>query len=291
MTTPTARYLWQLLEPYHALTYFAPESHRAYEEVGLRGFWRGYFAGRAAPLGPVGAGVVTACFYGFHPDFVARAVPAVWSMISPSAAVECRLAGAQTAIGRILAGDDPAPLAAAAEVLRPAVERCTAAGRVLFAANRELAWPDRHELALWHAATIVREHRGDGHVAALVAAGIGPCEAHVLRLAADGSPPESIRPYRGWDDDDWAAANERLRVRGWLDEQGHATGRGRDAHAEVEARTDEVAGELARHVRDEDLSQLAAVLAPLVRRIATTGSVPYPNPIGVPPLDGGDGSG
>jgi hypothetical protein len=123
-------------------------------------------------------------------------------MITPAAAIERRLAGIQAAVERIFAGDGPARVGEAAELPRPALERCTAAGRVLFAANRELAWPEPPALALWHAATLVREHRGDGHVAALVTAGIEPCEAHVLRLAVDGSPPESIRPYRGWGDDE-----------------------------------------------------------------------------------------
>jgi len=70
-----ARRLWRLAEPLHAIVYFASEAHRALEEVGLRGFWRGYFAGRAAPMGAVGAGVVTASFLGFHPAFVAERSP------------------------------------------------------------------------------------------------------------------------------------------------------------------------------------------------------------------------
>ena len=207
-----ARAVWSLAEPLHALTYFAPESPLAYEDAGLRGFWRGYFAGRAAPLGRTPAGVVTAIFFGFHPDFVARAIPSVWSLIDPADAIAARLDGVDRATAPRSSGPTFRPLHArrAADAVRAAVEAAPAAGRPLFGANRELAWPAAPHLALWHAATLLREHRGDGHVSALVAAGLDPCEAHVLRIADDGAPVDSIQPHRGWTEADWSAAEERL---------------------------------------------------------------------------------
>ncbi|MGQ0803947.1 MAG: SCO6745 family protein [Actinomycetota bacterium] len=285
MTSP-ARRLWPLAEPYHALTYFAPEALQAFEAVGLRGFWRGYFAGRAAPLGPVGPGVVTACFYGFHPDFVGRALPSIWSMASPESALSARLVGVDATLRRVFGADlaDPA-FAPAAELARRALEECGAAGRPLFAANAELEWPAEPHLALWHAATLLREHRGDGHVAALGVAGLDPCEAHVSQIAASGAPPETLQPYRGWSDEDWAAAAERLRTRGWLDRDGHLTADGSSGREQVEHETDRFAAEPLARLGEERTDQLLALLAPLTEQIVQAGDVPYPNPIGVPRPD------
>lgn len=275
--------LWQLVEPYHAVTYFAPEAQSEYERVGLRGFWRGYFAGRAAPLGPVGAGVVTACFFGFHPDFVARALPSIWSMADPATAIDARLAGVDAALRRLFDVELPRGDAGwAAAHVRDALAPSDARGRPLFAANRELDWPDEPHLALWHATTLLREHRGDGHVVALTAAGFDPCEAHITQVVSSGAPPDTIRPYRGWSDDDWGAAIERLRVRGWLGDDGSLTRAGRDARDRVERVTDRLAMEPLARLGATNLDALLELLTPLVRRLVATGTIPYPNPIGVP---------
>lgn len=279
-----ARALWQVAEPYHAVAYFAPEAQSEYERVGLRGFWRGYFAGRAAPLGPVGAGVVTACFFGFHPDFVARALPSIWSMATPAAALEARLAGVDAALRRILGDElprgDPARTLAA---LADAFGDCAVSGRPLFAANRELDWPAEPRLALWHAATLLREHRGDGHVAALTTAGIDPCEAHVTQVAASGASLDTIKPYRGWTDDDWAAAVERLRARGWLDDDGVLTTAGRAAREQLERDTDRLGSEPVERLGAANVDALLETFAALTGRLVDAGTIPYPNPIGVPP--------
>jgi len=282
VTTP-ARQVWQLAEPYHAVMYFAPEAHAAFERVGLRGFWRGYFAGRAAPLGPVGAGVVTASFFGFHPAFVARALPSIWSMVTPAVAMDARLAGVDDALRLIIGDDLPITgLRDAAARCRRALEACDPAGRPLFAANLEVDWPAEPQLALWHATTLLREHRGDGHVAALTLAGIDPCEAHVTQIAASGASPDTIQPYRGWNDGDWAAATERLRARGWLDDDGRLTADGRAGRERVEHDTDRLAAEPVDRLGDMGLETVAGVLAPLTARLVETGLIPYPNPIGVP---------
>lgn len=277
------RRLWQLLEPLHALTYFAPEAREAFERSGLRGFWRGYFAGRAAPMGAVGPGVVTACFFGFHPSFVARALPEIWSMASPDAALAARLAGIDAALRRAFDDELEASAAEAGALLRPALETTEPAGRPLFAANAALPWPSRPDLALWHAATLVREHRGDGHVVALTAAGLDPCEAHVSRLAADGSPPDSIQPYRGWGDEDWHATAERLRQRGWLEETGTLTRAGETVRQGVEDETDRLAAGVIDALGDDGFARLTELLTPIAERLRASGAIPYPNPIGVPP--------
>lgn len=265
------RRLWVSLEHLHAVTYFAPECHAAYEAIGLRGFWRGYFAGRAAPLGAVGSGVVVATFFGFHPDFVARAVPSVWSIATPDDAIAARLQGADNALARILG---PRDVAEAANQLRRALDRCEPYGRPLFAANAALGWPDEPREALWHGATLFREHRGDAHVAALTAAGIGPCEAHVLQVAFNGAPLDSIKPYRGWSEDDWTIATTTLVERGWLDPSGSITDGGRRERETIEDVTDR----LSMPATDALLDALRPI-------VANVHEIPYPNPIGLPPPD------
>jgi len=269
-----ARSFWQLYEPYHAITYFAPESSAAYEAVGLRGFWRGYFAGRAAPMGPVDAGVVVATFYGFRPDFVARAIPSVWELVSPQVALQARLDGIDAAVRRIFDVTEFSELAAFA---RRATEACGPHGRPLLAANAELDWPEQPHLVLWHACTLLREHRGDGHIAALVANELDPVEAHITQVAASGAPLDSITPYRGWDEGDWAAGAERLRARGLLDADGALTSTGRELRARVEDDTDRLAsGPLAAI----DGDRFASLMRPIAAHIFESGSVRFPNQIG-----------
>jgi hypothetical protein len=273
-----------LIEPYHAVTYFNPESDDAYAEIGLRGFWRGYFAGRAAPLGPVGPGVVTASFFGFEPGFVARALPSIWSIVTPKAAIEARMRGADRALRRLLGTEISSPaLAEAAALARRATDGARSHGRPLFAANAELDWPSDPHLVLWHAATLIREHRGDGHVAALSVAGLHPCEAHVSQVAASGAGLETIQPYRGWADADWAMGVEQLRSRGWLDDDdGHLTPQGRAGRDEIEATTNRLAMGPLERLGTEGTAHLLALLAPIADRLVRTDAIRYPNPIGVP---------
>jgi hypothetical protein len=281
---PPARALWQCVEPYHAITYFADEARAAFEAIGLRGFWRGYFAGRAAPLGEVQPGAVVALFYGFHPDFVARAIPGVWEIATPETVIAAREEGAGNALSSRLDVQDPAIVRAARLVLQ-ATDGCDPFGRALFAANHDLEWPRTPHVALWHGCTLLREHRGDGHVASLYAADVDPCEAHVLRLAVTGVGRESIAPYRGWGDDDWAAAADRLTERGWLTESGTTTLAGADAHAAIEADTDRMAEGPVRALGEDGLAELLAIMRPLAAVLAASGAIPFPNPIGVPPVD------
>lgn len=281
MDVHPARALWQVAEPYHAIVYFAPEARPVFEQAGLRGFWRGYFAGRAAPLGWVGAGIVTAVFHGFHPDFVARAVPDVWDRCGPTDALDARLDAVDAAVRAHL---EPAVVADAAATvladLRLLATSASVAGRPLYAGNLDLDEPDEAHLALWHLATLLRERRGDGHVAALVARDIAPTEAHLLRLAVAGLPLESVAPHRGWRAEDWDAAAAALRGRGWLAADGRATADGRAVHAAIEAETDRAA--LPRGADRDVVARVTAGLRPIAVALADA-VVPYPNPIGLPP--------
>jgi len=280
--------MWTLFEPIHAVTYFTPEGRSAYEQAGLRGFWRGYFAGRAAPLGAAGPAVVAASFFNFAPAFVARAIPGVWELITPEEALRVRLAGATSALGRLLAGQE-AQAATAARLLWRAIGELDFSGRVLASANAALPVPGDGKgdadggggglAGLWQAATLLREHRGDGHFAALAAADVDGCEAVVLRCGLD-LRREDMQPVRGWTDEAWDDALSRLAARGWVATGGTLTSAGLQAHAAVEDATDRAASRPWARLGPEATAEIAAALTPLARACATV--LPYPSPIGLP---------
>ena len=274
----TARSMWTLFEPIHGVTYFAPEARSAYEQAGLRGFWRGYFAGRAAPLGTASAAVVTASFFNFAPAFVARAIPGVWDLIPPEEALRVRLSGATEALGKLLAGQE-AGAAAAAGLLWQAIGELDFSGRVLASANAALPVPADGLGRLWQAATVLREHRGDGHFAALAAADIDGCEAVALRCCLD-LRREVLQPVRGWSDEAWDAALSRLAARGWVGAGGELTSAGREAHAAVENATDWAAARPWARLGPDDTAEIVTALTPLAQACAT--AIPYPSPVGVP---------
>ena len=275
-TMSAARAMWTMFEPVHDVTYFVPEALSAFTEAGLRGYWRGYFAGRAAPLGGARAAMVTASFYNFAPAFVGRAIPGVWDLITPEQAIAVREAGATAALRRLLAGRE-AEAAKAADLLWRAVEDLDFAGRVLSAANSELPVSADPLTRLWQAATLLREHRGDGHFAALAAADIDGCEAVVLRCAMDISR-DLMQPVRGWTDEQWGAAGARLIERGLVDEDGAVTDAGRVVHDAVEAATDQAAARTWRRIGAVGLAEVADVLLPLAEACAA--ALPEVIPVG-----------
>jgi hypothetical protein len=283
----TARRLWALGEPVHALSYFADESRAAGEAVGLTGFWNGYFAFRAGPLGAVGGEVVTATFYNFAPSFVARRVPAVWETVTPAAALAARLAGIDRAVRRILGEEwlSSADAEEAAELTRIAAEAIDPAGRPLAAANAGLPWPDAPHLVLWQALTTLREHRGDGHNAALLLREVGGAGAHVLASAAGRTDREWLMRARGWDEEAWAVAVAELADRGWIDADEKLTAEGTAMVAVLEADTDRLALDPWRALGDTRCDRLAELLAPIRRAIVAGGSWPTHNPIGAPEPD------
>ncbi|MGH9075504.1 MAG: SCO6745 family protein [Acidimicrobiales bacterium] len=280
---PTARSMWRLLEPLHAVTYFAPETADAFRSAGTKGFWMGYFGGRAAPMGEAIAPVVAATFFNFSPAMVARSVPDVWSFATPAQLLEARSTGATRALCRLLGplADSP-QLSAAAAMARRAVDGLVTAGRPLAAANASLPWPADEVAVLWQAATVLREHRGDGHVAALVVEGLDGCQAHVS-LAATGAVPRTVlQPNRGWTDQQWDDAERNLAQRGWLDRYGRATDEGMAGRAAVEAATDLLASDPWEQLGAADTTALAQALTPLTRAVLASGVIPEVNPMGLP---------
>ena len=270
--------MWTLFEPVHAVTYFAPQARSAFEEAGLRGFWRGYFAGRGAPLGPVNAAVAGASFFSFSPAMVTRAIPAVWELIPPAEALRVRQAGAVSALRSLLGGPD-FEVTAAADLLGRAAGGVDCAGRVLAAANAALPPPEDPIARLWEAATLLREHRGDGHFAAMATADIDGCEVLVLRCGLD-MRREDLQPIRGWTDEQWDAAAARLAARGWIAPGGTLTPAGQDVHATLEIATDQAAARPWTRLGPAAVTELTRVLTPIA--LACAQVVPYPSPIGVP---------
>jgi hypothetical protein len=295
-----ARIMWTLFEPVHVVSYFAPEARSAFEQAGLRGFWRGYFAGRAAPLGVPGTGAVIAAFYSFAPAMVSRAIPAIWDMITPAAALTAREAGAVASIRTLLdletSDEVPASVKSAADQLATAASGLDQAGRTLAGANIDLPVPDEPVARLWHAATLLREHRGDGHLAALVAADIEACEALALRAGVDrarshgagradahhaaGWSREQMQPIRGWTDEQWEQAAGRLVERGLLHPDGTATQGGLTLQRDVEGVTDVAAARPWATLGPARTEALTSLLEPIARACAAV--FPYPNPVGVP---------
>ena len=281
-----ARRLWALAEPYHALVYFSSECVAAGDAAGLRGFWQTYFAFRAAPLGAVAAETVTAIFYNFAPAFVARRVPAVWEAVSPAAALEARLGGVDAALRRVF-GEQWVRSGAAREAALLAGRAAAAvepAGRPLGFANAALPVPEEPHLALWQAITTLREHRGDGHNAALLEREVDGCAAHVLAAAAERTSREWLMKARGWDDAAWTAAAQRLAERDWLDGD-RLTPEGRAMVDLIEADTDRLASRPWRELGEEGCMRLAELLVPLRFAVADAGDWPAANPIGVPEPD------
>ncbi|MET7769705.1 hypothetical protein [Nocardia sp. NPDC005366] len=272
MAIHPARRIWTTLEPLHDVVYFGDGIRAAGVALGLRGFWQTYFAFRAAPLGRVSPGAVTAVFAGFHPDMVGRALPDAWSRTSPRRCLEARSAAATDVLRT--AGADDAECARAVELLRPALRAADPTGRPLFASNAELPLADDPVAALWQVATILREHRGDGHVAALVAAGVSGVRALVLQVAADKVSESVVRPARGWSPSQWAEIVAGLRADGLVTGEPSEpvlTADGAALLERVEAATDDAAWRGALSVlADDAVGDVLTCLAPLVRTVRAT---------------------
>lgn len=277
-----ARRFFDRIEPVHAVTYFAPEARAALDGLGYRGFWMGYFAARSAPLGRVPAAVVTALFYNFAPERVAKALPAAWEVAGPEAALHARQQSAVAALGTCGVRDgDGDDVRTAAELAAKAARDLPVDGRPLYAANTALEWPQNPVGMLWHASTLLREHRGDGHVAVLAAAGLSGRECNVLHAAAGRVPREMIMRSRDYDDAQWQRYTERLARRGLLDAAGELTATGRTLKQEIEDATDALALSALDALSDDEVETLFRTLTPITRAVVASGIVPGATPMGL----------
>ena len=269
-TAQLARTAHRYLEPLHTLVYFVPENSERYAALGVTGGMRGYFASRSAALGQVPAEVVIATFYNFAPAQVRKAIPSVWDVTSPDAVLAARLEGADAAVRRLLPDDVGSDaMARAAELAREATTALDVVGRPLFAAHAALPWPEPAHLQLWHAATLLREHRGDGHIAALVLEGLTGLEAAVSYVATGKSMPEDLmKATRGYSDEEWLAARARLQERGLLDGNGGLTADGQAMRDRIETQTDAAAVAPYAHLGSEGTQELIELCRPWARSVS-----------------------
>jgi hypothetical protein len=268
-----SRSLARLCGTFHNITYYTPAIRR-FADVGIPRYWHAYMAYRSAPLGAVPAPVVTALFFNFAPRMVEEAIPAVWEQITPAEALALRDRIVEGALRDSLGdGADGPAVARAATLARRAIEGCDVVGRPLFAAHLALPWPEAAHEQLFRACTLWREHRGDGHNAALAAAGLDGVECHVLMAARGVGSPDVIRRIRGWSAEEWAAACTRLEARGLVAADGTATDEGLAYRAEVEATTDRLSAEPRRRLGGDGCDELIALLDPLVAHLVARGDV------------------
>lgn len=259
----------------HAFMYFVPEADEELTKVGLRPGRMGYFASRSAPMGPVPAAVTTATFYNFNPEIVARHIPRAWGLASIEDILAARLRIADRALRRLL-GDEADQIPAvveAADLARTATIGLPVRGRPLFGGHAELDWPTEPHLVLWHAITLLREYRGDGHVAVLLTAGDSGLDALVMHTATGrGFTEQAAKATRGWSDEQWAAAVERLTARGLLDPAGGLTDDGVAHRDAIERATDDLAEQPWLTLGTESTERLADLGKALSRQLANSGA-------------------
>jgi hypothetical protein len=274
-TAITARRMFELLEPICLVTFFAEESNEELAALGHRTYWDGYFASRAAPLGRVPAQVVHAAFYSFAEGEAARHIPSAWETVPPEVSFDAWRRGSAASVRRILGAElaGSSGLARAADLTTKAAAGAPTNGRVMYAGWRTLEVPSDPVTRLWHSATMLREHRGDGHVAALVGARIGGTEAHVLSALAMGiHPPESFGRVHHLPKKRLAAVMDGLRERGLVDADGRFTDAGRETQQRIEDLTDELATPPYAALSPAELDELIAELEPLTARLVAAGS-------------------
>jgi hypothetical protein len=266
-----------VLNPLHSTHYFSPDLGERLAGVGITDRNAAYFAVRAAAMGPVGAGTVTATFYNFRHELVERHVPEVWRAASPEVVLAARARAVDTTLRRLL-GDEAIgskEIAEAAELALRATEACTRTARPLYAAHAGLPVPGEPHLALWHAATLLREHRGDGHLAVLLGAELDPVEALVSHTATGkGMAPKWVLATRGWTREDWDTATGRLRERGLLDAGGELTEAGVALRKEIESQTDRLDRAPYEHLGAAGVERLRELAAGLLTTAFAAGAFP-----------------
>lgn len=265
------------LNSLHATHYFSPDLGRELAAIGVTHPRAVNFAVRAAPLGAVGPGAVTAAFYNYKHELVAEHVPAVWRTATPEQVLAARVRAVDATLRRLLGEQTVASdeMAEAARLALRAAGACSRAARPLYSAHADLPVPQEPHLAFWHAATLLREHRGDGHLAALMSARLDGLEALVTHTATGrGMTPSWVFTTRGWTRQEWDAAVGRLRERGLLETDGELTERGVALREEIEAETDRLDRAPYEHLGAEDVRRLTELATGFARTAMAAGAYP-----------------
>jgi hypothetical protein len=271
----TARRMFELVEPIGLIPYSADEPNETMFALGFTDYWDTYFAGRAAPLGITPAEVVDALFYNFAPGEVARHIPKVWRTTTPEAAIAARQLGCANALRRILADHIERPtFARATELLTKAATSAPVDGRPMYAALLALPIPDNAVVRLFHAGSLLREHRGDGHITALMSEGIGGVEAHVLYALAMDMPAEKFGRVHHLPAAQLGAVIDGMRARGIIGDDGWLSEHGRDVRQRVESLTDDLAAQPYECLEPHELDELTTLLEPLAALLIDAQDMP-----------------
>jgi len=255
--------MFELVEPI-ATASFSEVATEAFLALGMRNYWDGYFAGRAAPLGLAPADVVHAVFYNFADGEVARHIPWVWAIATPEEAIAVRERGSVATLRQRIGDHAGSPeLVRVADLATRAAISAPTEGRALYAGLRALEVPEEPVAKLWHAATLLREHRGDGHNAALLAHHIGGTEAHVLLALSIGMRAEEFDRTHHLPQAKLDAVGNGLHGRGLVDTAGALTDAGWDVRERIESLTDELAAPPYDTLSANELDELVAGLETL----------------------------
>ncbi|WP_405487053.1 SCO6745 family protein [Streptomyces sp. NBC_00096] len=280
MTLPehAARRCWHgAINPLHSTVYFSPDLGKEFSALGITDWAAVNLSSRSAAMGAVGPGTVTATFYNYRHDLVARHLPAVWETATPEQVLAARLRAADTTLRRLLGPEtiESPEVAEAAELAMRATEACTRHARTLYSAHADLPVPEEPHLKLWHATTLLREHRGDGHLVALLTVGLDPVEALVSHTATGrGMTPKYLKSIRGWNQSDLDAATGRLRDRGLLDAEGGLTSEGAALREALETETDRLDEAPYEHLGAAGLARLAEIGGGFTMQAFAAGAFP-----------------
>lgn len=274
-----ARTTWRSTEAIHGMIYFTPDGPPAYERVGVSHPRAAYFASRVAPMGAASAEVTIATFYNFNPSLIRRHLPAVWDSTTQSAMLTARLDAADISLRRAF-GDEVLASSELAELAEMAREAALVAcespqGRPLFAAHASLSWPDDPHLVLWHAQSLLREYRGDGHIAMLLSEELSGLEALVSHAASGDVPSAALLATRAWSQAQWDAAVDALAARGLVtrDADGAAvfTDAGRQQRDRIEAATDRLGAAPFAALGEARCTRWKELGKPLTQRVIDAG--------------------
>ncbi len=260
MDPTTLRTIHMTTNLVHRFVYFVPEAAEEYLALGITGR-AAYFASRTAPMGVVPDEVILATFYNFSERAVRSAnIAEAWSKASPEQIQAARFRAVRRALDRVGVSYTADEIAEVRELIDPVVVGLGLAGKPLAAANAAVALPQDPLVALWQQVTVIREWRGDAHIALLVANSVGPCDCMVLQVGTGRFPLGITKATRQWNEDEWSDSIRDLAARGWVSADGAMTPEGTAAREHIEDETDRLCAPIWKPIGDGGAARLAQLL-------------------------------
>jgi hypothetical protein len=263
------RIIRNVCEPIGANVYFAPEAHANYAKLGLAGYGPGYFCSRGASLGRPSGLVVTSAFGVFSPAIVVPLVEDGWSKTEPGPLLQARYDGAVASLRRLLGEPDARDLGRAIELLQRGLAVAESAGHPLFSGLKALPFPTDPVGQLWRLCDMLREHRGDSHIAVWTQAMVAPIEIQLMSELQMGIPLKSYSATRGWTVEQMDAAVEGMRQKGWMDGDVFSAD-GRALREQIESDTDKMEVPVVDAI-GADFDALIDILRPWAAAIVKVG--------------------